>query len=214
MAITVWCPHPGCGQEFDVRDAARGLGVPCPACHRPVPIAAPAEPPPLTDYAPPRQPLAPPPRPATRSRRRRFGGVRRAFGGRRGASSRFGGEEPKSRHGCVTVWLVIVIATNSLGAVGAILARPLFAGRFPPEISWILPAATAIGIATVICAVGLLNWKLWGFIGMCVLTGVGMSLSLYVGQPPLLVAAGVLQPAFLYALLRMGGRKSTWSQLD
>ena len=217
MAITVWCPYPGCGEEFDVRDSARGLAVPCPACHRPIPIGAPDEPPPLPAYVAAPQPLAPPRKTArtrSRTRRRRLGGTRRAFGLRRGASARFGREEPKTRNGCVTAWLVLVIVVNSLGAIGGIMAKQALAGRFPTETSWVFPVATAFGLATVICAVALLNWKLWGFIGICVLTAAGMGLSLYLGEAPLTVAAGVLQPALLFAFLRMGDRKSTWSQLE
>ncbi len=221
MAITVWCPHPGCGQEFDVRDAARGLHVTCPACHRTVPIGAPAdpasEPPPLPAYVPPPRPVAPPPPPPvpqTRTRRRRPGGVRRALGRRRGAASRFGREEPKTRHGCVTAWLVIVILVNTFVALVGIILREEFQRRFPAEISWLIPVMTVIALANVICAVALLNWKLWGFIGMWVIAAGGVALNLYIGASLTDIASWVVGPALATVLLQLGDRKTTWSQLE
>jgi hypothetical protein len=222
MAITVWCPHPGCGQEFDVREAARGLDVPCPSCHRSVPIAAPSEPPPLPAYvAAPQplapQPLAPPPettRVRPRARRRRLPASRRAFGRRPGAPARFGRDEPKSRHGCVTVWLILVILANTSLALVCIVAREQLLARFPAEISWLIPVTTVLAIANLICAVALLNWKLWGFVGMCLVAVASMGINLYFHAPVTDIAACVVGPVVLGILLQFGDRKSTWSQLE
>jgi hypothetical protein len=217
MAITVWCPHPGCGQEFDVRDAARGLEVPCPACHRNVPIAAPAEPPPLPQFLPPRQPLAPPPlppQPGTRSRRRRFGGVRRAFGRRPRAASRFGRDEPKSRHGCVTAWLVLIIVLNALFTLAVHLLRQRFPNLVPPGESWQIPVSLALCLANIVCAVALLNWKRWGFYGICAISATAVGINLYLHASMGQIVGGVIPPLILLIVLQFGDRKTTWSQLE
>lgn len=217
MAITVWCPHPGCGQEFDVRDAARGLHVPCPACHRAVPIAAPAEPPPLPDFAPPRQPLAPPPLPptTTRRRRRRFGSGRGPLRRRSRSSGRFGRQEPKTRHGCVTAWLILIILANVAGVLLVFLAQHLLGGSVPVRVAWFLPTVAFMCLANVVCAAAVFNWKTWGVVGICLVYAAAIGISVVVGTATAMsVCVGLIAPIVLLIVLQFGDRRSTWSQLE
>jgi hypothetical protein len=221
MSITVWCPHPGCGVEFDVRDAARGLRVTCPACHRGVQIGLPSEPPPLPEPAarPPVPPPPVPPQPATQrtsSRRRRLGfASRRAPGGRRRTTGRPRRQEPKSRHGCVTAWLVLIIVANVVGALLLFVAQQQLGDSVSVHLAWFLPTIVFLSLANVVCAVAVLNWKTWGVIGICLIHAAAIGIGVVLGTASAMsVCVGLIAPVVLLIVLQFGDRRSTWSQLE
>ena len=216
MPITVWCPHPGCGVEFDVRDAARGLRITCPACHRGVQIGLPSEPPPLPEPAAP-PPIPPqPPTQRTTSHRRRSGlAARRAPGGRLRATGRPRRQEPKSRHWCVTAWLVLIILANVFGALLLFVAQQALGDSVPVHLAWFLPTIVFLCLANVVCAVAVLNWKAWGVIGICLVYAAAIGIGVVLGTATALsVCVGLIAPVVLLIVLQFGDRRSTWSQLE
>jgi len=210
---------------FDIRDEFAGLTVKCPACGGPVTAAVRVDPAPIPmsrrdvpDSR--RRPIvsagptlhvpgttARPPAPSrTHTRPRKLLAPRGA--------SRFRRTGPKERHGCLTAWLCIIVLLNSLALVGLFYLQDAVALDQPALPRWILLVSMLLCSANVACAVALLNWKKWGFLGICITTTVAATLNVVTSPKPLQIVGGFIGVAVLYGVLQMGGKRSAWSQLE
>ena len=121
------------------------------------------------------------------------------------------GADAKRRHGCLTAWLVLMAAGNTLTAL--VYADLTVVGL--PQVpafreAWTAPVLGALGVANVVFAIALLRWKRWGFYGFAATTVAAFCVNITIGLNPLLAATVLIAPALLYALLMVGGDQSAW----
>jgi hypothetical protein len=120
---------------------------------------------------------------------------------------------PKSRHGCATVWLVIVILANTGAAVIYLAQGSAIKRQLPDFPDWAFPALIACGVLNVVFAVALMAWKKWAFYAFAVTTVLIVVINLAAGFGARSVV-GLLGVVILYAVLQIGGERSTWKQLE
>jgi len=72
--------------------------------------------------------------------------------------------EGKQRHGCLTAWLVLMIFANSATALLYLLGSAAMRQNFPSAPGWAFPMLGVMGIANVVCAVALFQWKKMGIL--------------------------------------------------
>jgi hypothetical protein len=130
----------------------------------------------------------------------------------------FGSAGPeKTRHGCVTAWLSLMIAVNAIAALAYLLGGNLIQEALPNgEIEeWTVSVLAVLGIANVIFAVMLFQWKKLGFYGFVAtsLASIGINLSIGMGLGQSLL--GLVGIAILYAILQIREHDLTaWEQLE
>lgn len=124
--------------------------------------------------------------------------------------------ETKERHGCVSAWLVLMIILNSLTACIYLLAGDWLAKNSQVKIPDNMRILLAVlGIANVIFAIFLFQWKKWAFWGFAA-TAVGalvinLNIGLGVGQS----LFGLLGIAVLYGVLQIKKDDvSAWKNLE
>ncbi len=120
----------------------------------------------------------------------------------------------KERHGCLTAWLALMIAANSIVAGVYLVGSAHVALSLPGEPKWVGPLLAFVGMLNVIFAIAMFQWKRWGFFG-CVATSVlafvvNLGTGLGIGHS-LLGLAGL---AVLFGVLQIGGEKKGWTQLE
>jgi hypothetical protein len=114
----------------------------------------------------------------------------------------------KSRHGCLTAWLVLMVVTNAGIAVFYGLTLVAMEGANVP----LLVLLSAAGLANAGFAVALLRWKRWGFWGFVASTVVVFLVNLvFVSAGPAFF--GLVGIAILWFALQSGTPKA-WEQLD
>ncbi len=125
-------------------------------------------------------------------------------------------EITKQRHGCVTAWLILMIILNSLVAFLYLFFSDFFAENLPGTVSKSMLVVLAIlGIANVVFAVLLFNWKkigFWGFLVSAIATFiVNLKIGLGLGQS----LFGLVGLGILYGILQIKKNNiSTWQNLE
>jgi hypothetical protein len=71
-----------------------------------------------------------------------------------------------------------------------------------------------MGLLNVVFAVGIYNWKKWGFWGFCVSALAAFSINIYGGIGLLPAFAGLAGVLVLFAVLKIGKENSGWDQLE
>lgn len=125
--------------------------------------------------------------------------------------------ETKSRHGCLTTWLALMIIANALTVLSYVilmLPRGAVQSVRLHTPAWALLVLAVSCMANVIFAVALFKWKRWGFFGLLVTTILALVINLRIGIKPALVVLGLCGIVILYAVLQIGGEKKGWDQLD
>ncbi len=120
----------------------------------------------------------------------------------------------KQRHGCLTVWLILMILANSLTAIATPLMITQITKATPGFPIWIAYVIPVLAILNVVFAIGLFKWKMWGFYGFLVTSLITFCLNLYAGVSPVQAVLGLIGIAVLYGVLQIGGDKKGWSQLE
>jgi len=122
--------------------------------------------------------------------------------------------EGKQRHGCLTVWLVLMIIANSLVAVIYLFGSAAIGQNFPSAPGWTFPVLAIVGIVNVVCSIALFQWKKWGFFGFIVTTIVAFVVNPILGLNIVQALLGLLGVPLLYGVLQIGKEKKGWTQLD
>jgi hypothetical protein len=98
------------------------------------------------------------------------------------------------------------------------ILTPLMLGQIQQAIpnfpAWVVWPTVLLATLNVVFAIALFNWKKWGFFGFLGSAVVGVALNTYAGISPCQTASGALGIVFLYGVLKIGGEKSGWAQLD
>lgn len=130
-------------------------------------------------------------------------------------------EEPgsmqKQRHGCVTAWLIFIIVANSIIAVIHIFANQFILDALPRNTSASLIILLGfIGVANVVFAVVILQWKKIGFFGFAAASVVTFIINLSLGSGILQALLGLLGVAILYGVLQIKNENSVsaWELLE
>ncbi len=112
--------------------------------------------------------------------------------------------EEKKRHGCLTVYLWLMVVGNSVVALIYLFGRETLEDRIPFLPGWALPVLAICAILNVVFAIALLRWKRWGFIGFiatAILTFV-VNVNIRVGF--FQAVLGLFGVAILYGVLQIG----------
>lgn len=122
---------------------------------------------------------------------------------------------PKQRHGCLTVWLILMVAANSVAALGYALTAGASKHSLPHlGTAWTRPILAGIGVANVIFCIALFTWKKWGFFALVACTVVTFVFNLAIGLSVGRAFLGLLGPAVLYGVLQIGDQNKGWTQLE
>ena len=121
--------------------------------------------------------------------------------------------EEKQRHGCLTVWLVLIIILNSLTAVTYLFAGALLRKFTPATPVWAFPVLAICGVLNVAFAIALFQWKKWGFFGFIATAIVIFVVNLEIGIKPIHALFGLAGVSILYGVLQIGKDKKGWTQL-
>ncbi len=120
----------------------------------------------------------------------------------------------KERHGCLTAWLVVMIVGNLIVAVYYLVSSASFRQAMPSGSEWTLPASIILLLFNMVCAVALLNWKKWGFWGICVSSTIVLIVNLSAGLGIIPALSALLGVILLFWVLHIGREKKGWPQLD
>lgn len=115
--------------------------------------------------------------------------------------------EAKSRHGCATAFLYFMVIANSLVAVNIVVF--LVRARVPVAAHW----RVVLVVLNVLFLVALLRWKRWGFYGIAVTVSLAAAIN-FLSEGLREALLGLVGLAVLYGVLQIGGKRSTWSQLE
>jgi hypothetical protein len=120
----------------------------------------------------------------------------------------------KKRHGCLTAYLVLIIAGSSL----SMFFIPLAATDPDPSIRlpvWLIALEVCFALFNIVCAWALLGWKKWGFWGLCVSNVAGFVVLLIMGELLIVAVINVIvSTGVLYWMLHIGDENKGWPQLE
>jgi hypothetical protein len=124
------------------------------------------------------------------------------------------GAETKQRHGCLTAWLVLMIVGGIYGIYANLFNTALLKTAYPNAPAWCFTALALLGVVHIVCAVGLLMWKKWGFYGIAALSVVGVGINVMIGLNIGFALLGLVGVAILYGVLNIGDTDKGWPQLE
>lgn len=111
------------------------------------------------------------------------------------------------RGGCLTVFLLFMIATNALSAVSYLL-RPEPALQQFPRLSKPLVLILVAGcLLNVLLAVLVWHWNRVGVHGFLAVSVLAFAVNLYIGLPVPFLAIGLIGPVILVLLVRSRWRR-------
>ena len=120
----------------------------------------------------------------------------------------------KSRHGCLTIFLVLVIIANALVAFTYLVNTSMITQALPNVSTTLVMVLGIFSLVNVVCAIGLFQWKKWGFWGFCSTSVFSLLINLQIGLGIAQSASGLLAILILYWVLNMGDDNKGWPQLD
>lgn len=122
----------------------------------------------------------------------------------------------KLRHGCVTAWLVIMIAANAIFSIAYLAAGEKVLIIVPQELRPLVAFILIIaGILNIYFASLLLSWKKSGFTGLTVMSVIMFFVNLYMGLGFLTSITGLAGIFIFYIILQITKNGiSAWEQLE
>ncbi|WP_291323272.1 hypothetical protein [Desulfonatronospira sp.] len=120
--------------------------------------------------------------------------------------------QERKRHGCLTIWLVVVIGANFLDAFRHYLMRDELMEQFPGTPEWVITGLFILALVNVACGIALFRWKKWGFWVLLLSSLAGAYLYLQLSFVNALVP--LLVVAVLFGVLHIGGERRGWDQLE
>lgn len=124
--------------------------------------------------------------------------------------------ENKSRHGCVTAWLIFMIIANSVVALIYFFATEMVTDAIPElDSDSMILLLGVLSVLNVVFAVFLLQYKRWAFFGF-VATAIGAFLiNLSIGLGIFQSLMGLVGIGILYGILQIKQNGvSAWDSLD
>ncbi len=118
------------------------------------------------------------------------------------------------RHGLLTAYLIFKLIAYSATLFAYVFAADRILATAPSLPRWTLSVFIVWCVVGLIATVAIFQWKMWGFYAICALGIAGFVLNLYAHVSPVMASLGLLGPVILYGLLRLGGERNAWSQLQ
>lgn len=115
----------------------------------------------------------------------------------------------RKRGGCLTAFLLFMIAANGLSTLMYLLGGPVVRAQLPDYPGWVITVLGVLGLANVVSAIGVWGWKRWGFYGYLAVTFLSFALNVYIGQNIVSSLAGFIGVIILYLLMR-----PVWNQME
>jgi len=113
---------------------------------------------------------------------------------------------------------MLCITRSSGAGIWWCLRLALFVGlvsaAMPDAPGWAFPVLGILSVLNLVCAIGLFQWKKWGFYGVCVSSVIAVVVNLAIGLPPASALFGLVGIAILYGILQIGQENKGWTQLD
>jgi bacteriorhodopsin len=116
----------------------------------------------------------------------------------------------KSRHGCLTAWLILIIIINVALTVITIVQVTSNPGKY---YAWVMPAQIIFCVWSLVCVTALFMWKKWGFYGFFAGAFAVMILYLVTGNY-VYVLTPFVSVLCLFGVLNIGGDKRGWPQME
>lgn len=120
----------------------------------------------------------------------------------------------KSRHGCVTAYLIFMIIANAGSALVTLTTSELITDTMPDMPSWGIPALVVLGVLNVVFAVLLFRWKRIGFYGFIVTSIIAAGINMTAGLDMTQVIGGLIGVGILFGVLQIGKPASAWSLME
>lgn len=120
----------------------------------------------------------------------------------------------KSRHGCLTAYLIWLIVLSSASALAYLLGSDALRQAMPGVPGWAYPVLTVLAPLHLVCVLALFRWREWGFWGFCVSSVIAMGVNLSAGLGIGFSVGGLIGIALLYGVLHIGKENKGWPQLD
>jgi hypothetical protein len=130
---------------------------------------------------------------------------------------------PKKRHGCLTAWLILIIAFSSITLLSNLIENKIFIANLSIG-NWAPIVFILIYIWNIICVIALLKWKKWGFWGICsgaiitlitnIVFGISYDFIYRVGYIIWATISAVVGIVILWIMLNIGGKDKAWTQLE
>ena len=131
--------------------------------------------------------------------------------------------EEKKRHGCLSVFLILVLIVNAVATFTQLTAfffseqityqdAQSLATTIIPRWFWFVLGITSL--INFLSLIAIINWKKCGFWFFTLSAFVNLGFSLYAGLYIENGITGLIGVAILYGVLHIGGDKKGWAQLD
>jgi len=118
-------------------------------------------------------------------------------------------KEGRRRGGCLTAYLIMIMAVNPLVALLYFFDGSLIREGLPDAPGWSIPVLGILCLFNAGFAVALWLWKKWGFWGFAGTAAVAFVVNIVLGLPLVQVLLGPVGVIILYAVLR-----PVWDELD
>lgn len=123
--------------------------------------------------------------------------------------------DDRKRHGCLTIWLLLLILWNLalvLTYSGCNMAE--WMGDTGEPFGWYYPIMVGLAFLSIICVFALFRWRKWGFWMLLIINAFKLVLEVSVGSSNFMVLTGiVVTMLILFAALNMGRENKGWPQL-
>lgn len=119
----------------------------------------------------------------------------------------------KKRHGCLRVWLGLMLISN-LTVVLIYIFNNTARENYPNAPVWTFPILTLGGILNIVFIIALFRWKKWGFWGSVVTYVLSFIVNLLVGVNIIQALLGLSGLVILFGVLQIGKGNRGWSQLE
>jgi hypothetical protein len=117
------------------------------------------------------------------------------------------------RHGCLTVWLVILVASRLFFLLSTVGTYPDLQKQVPGATPVLIGLLYLCAIAEIIFAIAIFRWRRWGFYGFAASTIVALCLNLVMGIQLWNDLPGLAAVVVLFILLQLGKENRAWKHL-
>ena len=121
--------------------------------------------------------------------------------------------ESPPRHGCLSAFLLLMLAGNSLAVAAYLLAGQKWLAAYPLAPAWAAYLFAAVGAINVGLTIALYYWKRAAFYAFWGVAIVVFGLNVSIGIPAVQALTGFVGPVFLTFVLQIGGNRKGWYQL-
>lgn len=121
----------------------------------------------------------------------------------------------KERHGCLTAWLILLIAGNAVLAALNLSWKALIDPGISTKMQHSMVVLAVLGFCNAGFAFALFRWKLWGFYGIVVTGILAFMINLNAGIAPIDALPGLIGVVVLFAILQIRKNDvSAWDQME